>query len=192
MLECRFNKTTHHPKAQSASMQSDFSSLDMSIDLRQQSRMDAAETSMGAKASTCGDAHATMALAQDANDILLGKSCKLRVADFPVDSNGLAMWPRAGVPLACRAEPSCKPAKRACPESDSDSWSDELNDEEDFVRCEQQRKNKKSRTYTPMSSAPFPLPQSPHDNYPSDQRCVNDQTRCPCMCRSWTKWMASI
>ena len=143
-----------------ASTQSDFSSLDMSVDVGQQGRMDAAETSMCASecmmaetgaSSTCSDAHASVALAQDAHDVLLGKLCNLRVADFPVDSNGLAMWPRADLPLGRRrsCKHSNKPAKRTCPESDSDSDSgdEELNEEGGFFWCvKQQRRIKKSRT----------------------------------------------
>ena len=145
---------------ETASTQSDFSSLDMSVDVGRQGRMNAAETSMCASecmmaeagaSSTCDDAHASVAQAQDAHNVLLGKLCKLRVADFPVDSHGLAMWPRADLPLGCRR--SCKhssmPAKRTCPESDSDSDSGdgELNEEGEFFWCvEQQRQKKRSRS----------------------------------------------
>ena len=139
-------------------MQSDFVSLDMSIGLRHHSSTEATESSMRtskstaeAGPSTCSDDHPTMELAHDANDVLSvqlsGGLCKLRVADFPVDSNGLAMWPRDGfLPAARRAIPSYKPAKRARTESesDSDSFDEEPKLEWEFLSLEH-RRSKKSK-----------------------------------------------
>jgi hypothetical protein len=112
----------------------------MSMDIRRhgctyeaETGMHASESMAEADASTCSDAHASadaaMEMAQDANDIVSSQFCTLRVADFPVDSNGLAMWPRADLPIAHRARRFSKPAKRVCPDSE-ESGSDCDHDEE--------------------------------------------------------------
>ena len=95
--------------------QADFSALDLSS--TRTAYVGGRGTIRGDPAGTSAQGHETMALAQNASDALSGAFCKLHVGDFPVDKRGLAMWPRAELPVTRRRVRSS--GKRAWTDSEA-------------------------------------------------------------------------